>query len=218
MDPIIAGGAIGALGNVASAYMAGEYAKGASREQLQFQERMSNTAYQRQVADMRAAGINPILAAVKGGGASTPPGSTYSMPDARLGDAITQGASAAQQRALMREQVKSEHYRAQAAKYDVDTAKNRADETEFEAAVSRALKRGFASESSQGMSEAVEAEARARLESARAGSTAARLERQLDEGSGEVTRFLNRLGISGGSAAQIINMFRDRSARYPRRP
>lgn len=50
-----------------------------AKRQMDFQERMSNTSYQRARKDLEAAGFNPLL--VSTGGASTPQGTMASMED-----------------------------------------------------------------------------------------------------------------------------------------
>lgn len=74
----ILGGIAGGVASAWGQFQANETNLDIARENRQWQEMMSSTAHQREVADLKAAGLNPILS-VHGGGASTPSGSTATM-------------------------------------------------------------------------------------------------------------------------------------------
>lgn len=108
--PVIMGGAslLGGLMDKSGASSANQQNIKLAREQMAWEERMSNTAVQRRMLDVTRAGFNPVLAAT-GPGASTP---TYSRANVEnemegMGRAISQAPASAAQAMATQAQVQN---------------------------------------------------------------------------------------------------------------
>lgn len=97
MEPVTSAAALGAAGSIGQGLVSSAFNAWQAGKNREFQERMSNTAHQREVADLRKAGINPILSA-KLGGASTPLGATAqaSVPEGAVSSALQAASTRSQ--------------------------------------------------------------------------------------------------------------------------
>lgn len=117
-------GGIGSLVTGGLSYLGSSSANAANRQlaqqQMAYQTDMSNTSYQRVVEDMKAAGLNPMLAYSQGG-ASTPSGSMATMQDEITGATSTAQQSRRLQAEIDNMRESNDNIRANTSKTQADT-------------------------------------------------------------------------------------------------
>lgn len=103
----LVGGIGGSLVSTVGGLLGNRASQKSANKQMDVQQMMSSTAHQREVEDLRKAGLNPILSATGGSGASTPSGAMGQMknPFEGAGEGLQSTAARLQKDPLIRAEV-----------------------------------------------------------------------------------------------------------------